>query len=485
MGVLFLGGFNLILVQFFLVREVNAILHGTEIVILLTAIAYFTGYSVGYGLAGRFSRSTILRLAWPVWAFHLTLPFSIRYLAGAAVVVAPGLAMLVLLFLLAFGISAFYSLLLPHLIDRDARQLLVPYYSIELVGAVCTVAVLIPSGLLPWLPAMAYQVGMAALVLLLTGRTRRVLAVGVPALLIYALSYSAVSYHSAAFVYRWVHDWPEPSVLYSVNSPYQKVEVIQSKGRRQLYLDGLRYYGGSRLTQFNTFLSGTPAIAMQPEEVLIVGSGSMESVGNVSRYCKRVTTVELDRAVINASRIHFADVNHLDQMRNWELVIDDAKHFLGSTDRTFDLIIMDVPAPFAVQTGLLHSVEFYALAKSRLRPNGVLSVSLSGKLRKDRKTPTTVTAALLRVFPEMLVINPRTAHKSFVFASEDLPFTKVDLNRTLTRQGEDDFTIYDRRQASAIVGDREPISLNNLGYAVSRSWRRVRNRYFKLNNDSG
>ena len=89
---------------------------------------------------------------------------------------------------------------------------------------------------------------------------------------------------------------------------------------------------------------------MQPEEVLIVGSGSMESVGHVSRHCKRVTTVELDRAVINASRIHFADVNHLDQMRNWELVIDDAKHFLGSTDRTFDLIIMDVPAPFAVQT---------------------------------------------------------------------------------------------------------------------------------------
>ena len=66
-------------------------------------------------------------------------------------------------------------------------------------------------------------------------------------------------------------------------------------------------------------------------------------------------------------------------------------------------------------------------------------------------------------------------------AAVELPDrTADDLDRTLTQQGEDEFTIRNRRQASAIVGDREPISLNNLGYAVGRSWRRVRNRYFEF-----
>ena len=51
--VLALAGFCLILLQFFMIREVTALLRGTELVILLVTLAYFIGYSVGYGLPKR------------------------------------------------------------------------------------------------------------------------------------------------------------------------------------------------------------------------------------------------------------------------------------------------------------------------------------------------------------------------------------------------------------------------------------------------
>ena len=98
-------------------------------------------------------------------------------------------------------------------------------------------------------------------------------------------------------------------------------------------------------------------------------------VARVSPLAKQFKPVELDPAVIAGSRIHFADINHLSEIPNWKWQIDDAKHYLGSTDEKYDLVIMDVPAPLTIQEGLLHSVEFSWLLKARLKPQGVISVS--------------------------------------------------------------------------------------------------------------
>ena len=35
---------------------------------------------------------------------------------------------------------------------------------------------------------------------------------------------------------------------------------------------------------------------------------------------------------------YFKEYNHLDEIDNWNLVIDDAKHFLSNTDKKFDLV---------------------------------------------------------------------------------------------------------------------------------------------------
>jgi predicted membrane-bound spermidine synthase len=46
----------------------------------------------------------------------------------------------------------------------------------------------------------------------------------------------------------------------------------------------------------------------------------------------------------------------------------------------FDLIIMDIPSPLSIQEAILHTKEFYKLAKLRLTEKGVIAVKLSGPL---------------------------------------------------------------------------------------------------------
>src|SRR4051812_18410962 len=79
---IFLGGVNLILIQWIMVRELTMLLLGTELVILLVSAAYFVGLSVGYMWAGKIRPEWLPRLATGTLILHLILPVGFRLLSG-------------------------------------------------------------------------------------------------------------------------------------------------------------------------------------------------------------------------------------------------------------------------------------------------------------------------------------------------------------------------------------------------------------------
>lgn len=470
--ILALAGFCLILLQFFMIREVTALLRGTEIVILLVTLAYFVGYSVGYGVAHRLSLKRIRNLALVTWAIHLTLPFSFRYLGGFLWGKTATLSLVVMLFLSAFALSSFYSVLLPRFIDQAAEGAgsLMRYYGFELLGAALGVMCLFVAGSVWWLTPLLYQVALAAMVALLWNRTL-VWWIGAAGVLVYALAFPRFEKNSLSYSYATIHQMKDTDVLHSVNTLYQKVDILRDgDGNRHIYLSGRQNYGSTSLTRFNVFLSQVPAKLVRPKEALIIGSGSMESVWHVSQFADHVTTVELDPAVIEGSRKFLRNVNHLDEIKNWTLVIDDAKQFLGGTDKRFDLIVMDVPAPATIQLGLLHSVEFYRLAQSRLNPQGVISVSLCGTFSPENETPRSIAAALAEVFENVVPYTPSDAGRSFAVASDILPFSTDDLRDAVLDSGAPDVLIFPHPQMIEVIAGAKPITADNMRIVMTRSW---------------
>lgn len=460
-----------------MIREVTALLRGTEIVILLITLAYFSGYSVGYGFARRLSFGSLRKLALVAWALHLTLPFSFRYLGaffygqGAA-----GLAFMLLLFLTAFALSSFYSVLLPRFIDLagDGGQSLVRYYGVELGGAILGALALFLVGRSGWATAVLYQAALALLVVLLWQRPV-VWAAALALVGVYAFVQPTADARSLSYSYATIQELDDPRVLSSANTFYQRVDFLEeADGTLYIYLNGRMNYGSASLHAFNVILSRLPATLVRPEQALIVGSGSMESVRFASELAGHVTTVELDRAVIEGSRRYLADVNRLADMTNWTFHINDAKQFLGSTDQRFDLIVMDVPAPSTIQLGLLHSVDFYRLARTRLTPHGVISVSLSGIFARDRETARTVAAAIAASFPEVVVYTDRAARRSFALGGESFAFSKDDIQKAADAVGAKDFQIFERPEVLKIIEGVEPMTSDNMGYVVRRGWTRVK-----------
>ncbi|HET8759535.1 MAG TPA: fused MFS/spermidine synthase [Nitrospiria bacterium] len=146
--------------------------------------------------------------------------------------------------------------------------------------------------------------------------------------------------------------------------------------------------------------------ARSADRVLIIGLGSGATTGSVLRHpVGRVDVVELERAVIDASR-RFEPENGLPltdtRVRVWP---EDGRNFLLLSPERYDVIISQPSLPWVAGAATLFTEEFFAVAASRLEPGGVFGqwVAADAMGREDLRA---VLAAFARSFPSYVVLEP-------------------------------------------------------------------------------
>ena len=114
----------------------------------------------------------------------------------------------------------------------------------------------------------------------------------------------------------------------------------------------------------------------EPKTVLVVGFGAGVTAGTFVSHpsIERIVICEIEPLVIEGSAEFFLEENngvHLDP--RVEIVYDDARHFLLTTDETFDLITSDPIHPWLKGAAALYSEEYFQLANDHLNPGGVIT----------------------------------------------------------------------------------------------------------------
>ncbi|HXU08509.1 MAG TPA: fused MFS/spermidine synthase, partial [Blastocatellia bacterium] len=110
------------------------------------------------------------------------------------------------------------------------------------------------------------------------------------------------------------------------------------------------------------------------DDVLLIGLGSGVTLGSVEQFpVKRVTCVELEPAVIEASR-HFEDVNNrpLEDPR-LRMISNDGRNFIYTTDEKFDVIVSEPSNPWVTGVANLFTLEYFKRGAERLRDDGLFS----------------------------------------------------------------------------------------------------------------
>jgi SAM-dependent methyltransferase len=118
-------------------------------------------------------------------------------------------------------------------------------------------------------------------------------------------------------------------------------------------------------------------LLLQPRarDVMIVGVGSGITCAAALTHApvRRVDAVEISPEVVAAARTQFAPYNRgaLDHQRV-SVVIDDAKSFLQTSGRTYDVIVSEPSNPWMAGVAGVFSREFYETCAASLNEDGVM-----------------------------------------------------------------------------------------------------------------
>ena len=172
--------------------------------------------------------------------------------------------------------------------------------------------------------------------------------------------------------------------LFSAQSPYQKIEVIDTVGfGRVLIIDNV-----FMTSEYDEFLYHEmlthPALTTAPsiERVLVIGGGDGGTVREVLRHpdVKECVMVEIDEMVVDASKQYLPGIGTAwDDPRLDVRFIDAIDYVKKSTDASYDVILLDGTDPVG-PGAMLFDESFYADCKRMLSPDGVMALQSESPL---------------------------------------------------------------------------------------------------------
>lgn len=165
--------------------------------------------------------------------------------------------------------------------------------------------------------------------------------------------------------------------LFKEKSPYQLVEIFDTyKYGRMLTVDKMVMCSERDEAAYHEMIVHVPMLAnLDIKRVLVVGGGDGGSVREILKHpqVESVTMVEIDEAVIRASRQFLPSLSSCLDDPKLNLIIDDGIKFLEQADdESFDFVVIDSSDPVGPSVGLF-SEDFYKDVYRCLKPNGIMS----------------------------------------------------------------------------------------------------------------
>jgi len=196
-----------------------------------------------------------------------------------------------------------------------------------------------------------------------------------------------------------------PGLLYERESLYQYVQVVQRGEERYLYLnEGVAKHSIWRpdnvLTggEWDMFLAVPPLLGRPVQRVAILGNAAGTTARAMGVFYPGASTdgVELDPAVTEVGRRFFG----LGDNPRLRVFTADARPFLRSTRRRYDLIFVDAYrqpyVPFYLATQ-----EFFRLAREHLRADGAIALNVA-TVPGDHRLAEGIAGTLATEFPQVI-----------------------------------------------------------------------------------
>lgn len=160
-----------------------------------------------------------------------------------------------------------------------------------------------------------------------------------------------------------------------IKRDYQATVTAGGAGMDRILL--VNNIGMTRLTPITKIMAHLPLafLPRPPRNALVICFGMGTTFRSLLSWGIPATAVELVPSVPGFFGFFHEDAAKVMASPLARVVIDDGRRFLARSDEQFDVITLDPAPPMtAAGTSFLFSEEFYAAAKQRLAPDGIMQI---------------------------------------------------------------------------------------------------------------
>ena len=156
-------------------------------------------------------------------------------------------------------------------------------------------------------------------------------------------------------------------------------EVINGRDKRKMMLNNIAqtysYIDNNEIESFWHYphvISINSAVIPENSEALVLGFGAGSNVDELLELGFKVDAVDLDDRLLKVAEDYFYH-----DPKSCNYIVDDARHYIRTTQKKYDLIVMDV-LKGEVQPNYMISIESFAKMKDVLSKNGLLIINFQG-----------------------------------------------------------------------------------------------------------
>jgi spermidine synthase len=199
--------------------------------------------------------------------------------------------------------------------------------------------------------------------------------------------------------------FPGQEVVYFRDTPYGNLTITRQREQLNLFENNALAFSTDDPEGREESVHFAMAQRSGRRTVLVIGGGISGILAEILKYdIDHIDYVEQNPWILDIGR-RFA--RGLDDPRI-SAVPEDGRMFVRHTTRQYDAVLVNVPDPATLQLNRYYSLEFFQEVRDRLRPGGVLSLSLLPGVeyqgKKARDLQSVVYATLRRVFPYLLIV---------------------------------------------------------------------------------
>lgn len=219
-----------------------------------------------------------------------------------------------------------------------------------------------------------------------------------------------------------------------IQTPYQLIVLTKKQEDIRLYLNRVIQFSSRDEHRYHESLVHTPlGVHREARRVLILGGGENLAAREVLKHSSiiSVDVVDLDSMIFHLAKTNedLIGINKnaaIDPRVN--LIADDAFNFLSNTKNSYDIIISDLPDPNSEATAKLYTRQFFSLAKSCLKEDGIF-ITQAGEIYMANTAFNCIKTTVNEVYEEVYPLHcyiPSFGDWGFVMASDHkLDFSKV------------------------------------------------------------